>query len=566
MPSRLAAALDSANPMQGGLSEHTLMVRSFRLTCLLAAVLLPVFGWFFHASGVPVVDPWPVRIAGSLLMTAGGVLTYLSEWFRAHLRHVYRAFTYGATVYFAWLVWANSLAPDYAVGYLFVFVMSALTYSLSHTTPAPFGRYLAFSTVVACVSVLMTRDPAASPSVFLLTTGSLTALVYVAVVARMATHEALVQSRERLAAAEALAGTGSWDHDLRTGHRLWSDGLYRLLGAQPPTDGTSAPSLAGAVHADDREAVEAARARLLASGTRTDFRFRVARPTGEMRSFRAVVRLARDRSGRPLRFTGAVVDVTEHDRREADLRRARDLAEASDRAKSAFLANMSHEIRTPLTAIIGYAQLLGEETGDEHRDLVAPIETGGVRLLDTLNSVLDLARMESGAAATPRVAVDAGAEARAAVAMLRGRAEAQGLALTAHVEDGVPAVLADRGGLGRVLANLVSNAVKFTDAGGVTVAVRRDGGRVALSVSDTGCGMDDAFLATLYEPFQQASTGWARSHEGTGLGLTITRRLVDDMGGEITVESAPGEGTTFTVRLDAAPEAPRVSARERAAA
>ena len=570
MPSRLALAVDSLNPMRGEIGADLLAQRAFRLTGLLAIVLLPLYGWIYHASGLSVVDPWLLRGGFSAVIACLVALTYVSEPVRRSARVIHEATMVSLTTYFGWLASANGLAADYAVGFLFVFAGLALSHSIAYTRCEPFARYLVFSAAVSVLAVTITPEAGVSRPLFLLSVGGLALMLYVAVGARMATHEALAKSRERLAAAEALAGTGSWDHDFKAGHRIWSDGLYGLFGMTPPADrSVSAPALYEAIHPSDRAEVENARTRMLAEGTQRSFRFRAVGPDGDVRSFRAVVTLARDRAGRPELATGAVVDMTEHDRREAALRDALGRAEEGARAKSDFLANMSHEIRTPLTAIIGYAQILADEIGDAHTDLVGPIETGGLRLLDTLNSVLDLARMEAGHSDLALTPVDAGAEARATVEMLAGRASARGLALEAHVDTAVPPVLADRAALGRVLANLVSNAVKFTDAGEVTVCVRNDRGAVEVAVTDTGCGMDDAFLASLYEPFLQASTGWGRSHEGTGLGLTITRRLVEGMGGEIRVASAPGVGTTFTVVLrtaEALAEAPSVSAREPAAA
>ena len=561
MSPRFVVAVNSVNPMQSGIGERTLMLRAFRLTSVLAAALMPTYAWFFHASGQPVVDPWALRLGLAAAALGLFALTYVSEGVRRHMRALHEATSYALTTYFAGLTAANGLAPDYAVGYLFVFAGLALSHSIAYTSCAPFARYLAFSMAVALALVAVSPEATVSLPIFLLSIASLAAMLYVVVVARVATYAALACSRERLAAAETLAGMGNWSHDLRTGHRVWSDNLYRLFDVAPADDtfGTSAPSLLTVVRPEDRAAVERCRDSLIESGSSAEVRFR-ATVGGEPRGFRIVAAVDRDRAGRPVQLTGAVVDVTDDDRREAELRAARDRAEEGARAKSAFLANMSHEIRTPLTAIIGFAQLLGEETGPEHRDLVGPIESGGLRLLDTLNSVLDLARMEAGHADLALAPVDVGAEVRAVVEMLGGRAAERGLALTADVAPGMPHALADRGALGRVLANLVSNAVKFTDAGRVRVCVYpaggapggAPGGGVEVAVTDTGCGMDDAFLATLYEPFQQASTGWGRSHEGTGLGLTITRRLVEDMGGTIRVESRKGEGTTFAVVLPAA--------------
>ena len=237
----------------------------------------------------------------------------------------------------------------------------------------------------------------------------------------------------------------------------------------------------------------------------------------------------------------------------ADLVAARERAGAAERAKAAILANMSHEFRTPITSILGFADLLRAETGGRVDDLVDPIERAGQRLSDTLGAVIDLARLESGAAPPDAGGrLDVAAEAADVVALFRADADAKGLALVLDAAPGAE-VCARRPALSRALANVVHNAVRFTERGGVTVRVRQVGPDVEVRVVDTGPGMDPAFLPRAFEPFEQASTGHGRSHEGSGLGLPVAGRLVRSMGGEAGAESEPGRGTTVTFRLPAAP-------------
>ncbi|MEM1054613.1 MAG: ATP-binding protein [Bacteroidota bacterium] len=232
---------------------------------------------------------------------------------------------------------------------------------------------------------------------------------------------------------------------------------------------------------------------------------------------------------------------------EAELLAARRDAEEVARLKSAFLANMSHEIRTPLTAIIGYAELLGEEVAGEPRELAQIIEKGGMRLLDTLNSILDLARLDSGTEALYPRPLDLAQHVRQSVGLLRSLAETKNLSLHVQIaEDPLPVVI-DAGALDRVVTNLVGNAIKFTEVGGVTVSLGLDGSEVILRVADTGIGIDEAFVPELFSEFRQESEGDARRHEGSGLGLAITHRLVTLMGGSIAVESRKGVGSTFSI-------------------
>ena len=568
---RLAHFVDSVNPMAGRLTGSLLTLRSFRLSCLIAALLLPAFGWLYHTSGSAVVDPWAFRWAGTVLAVVAFAATYASEWVRRHTCPLHQGGIYGMTAYFSWLTWANGLSADYAVGYLLVFVVLALSHSLAYTERRPFVRYLVVSTAAALAVVAASPEAGVPRPLFAASVGALASLLYIAVVARMATYRALEVSQAQHTAAEALAGAGSWEVRLTDSHRTWSEGTYRLFGLPL---GSGPPSMLDLIHPDDRAAVQAVRGELIASGGTAEHTFRTVAADGTTRTLRSISRAEAARDGTVKRIYGALLDVSEQAAREEALRDARDRAEEGARAKSAFLANMSHEIRTPLTAIIGFAQLLGEETGPEHRDLVRPIEAGGLRLLDTLNSVLDLARMDAGHIDLTAGPVDTGAEVRSVVELLGRHAARKGVALVAEVAPGTPAAWADRPAVARVLANLVSNAVKFTDAGHVTVAARPAAGLagtgVELCVTDTGCGMSPTFLEAIYQPFQQASTGWGRTHEGTGLGLTIVHRLVGGMGGEVAVESAVGRGTRFTVRLPAAPadvlaDVPTVSARARAA-
>ena len=242
-------------------------------------------------------------------------------------------------------------------------------------------------------------------------------------------------------------------------------------------------------------------------------------------------------------------DVTERFRYEEELRNARDVAEEMVRLKDAFLANMSHEIRTPLTAIIGFASILGDELDEQHREFIGHIHSNGTRLMEALNSVLDLARLEAGGVALELVRVDIHEAVREALGAFRALAEARGLKLEASLSLEDPSLWLDARCFDRVLTNLLGNAIRFTEAGYVRVDVRSDGDHVQISVEDTGIGIGEEFLPHLFKPFRQESSGFSRSHEGTGLGLTITQRLVQVMGGTIDVESRRGSGSAFRIRF-----------------
>ncbi|WP_022835842.1 PAS domain S-box protein [Salisaeta longa] len=235
-------------------------------------------------------------------------------------------------------------------------------------------------------------------------------------------------------------------------------------------------------------------------------------------------------------------------RYEKQLIRAKETAETMNRLKTTFLANMSHEIRTPLTSIIGFSEVIGDDPSAAAT--YAPvIHRSGRRLLRTLNSVLDFAQLEAGAFTHAPVALNVTALAEQVLDDFRPDARHKNLTLSLVAEGPVEARLDERA-LERVLVNLIANAIKFTPEGSVTVSVTTpDDAHVSIAVRDTGVGIDPSFLPDVFNEFQQESSGNTRQFEGSGLGLTITKRLVELMGGTIAVESTKGQGATFTVTL-----------------
>ncbi|MDQ3388413.1 MAG: PAS domain S-box protein, partial [Gemmatimonadota bacterium] len=239
--------------------------------------------------------------------------------------------------------------------------------------------------------------------------------------------------------------------------------------------------------------------------------------------------------------------------------RIEDLAEAT-RAKDRFLATMSHELRTPLNAILGYTELLDTgvsgELNDPQRAQLERIRASGKHLLDLINDVLDVVRAEAGALRVELQPLRLGATLREAVTLVHPQAEAKGLTLTVEPMEGTaPSVLGDPRRLRQVLVNLISNAVKFTDRGGVRIHCGTRGESVvSLSVEDTGIGIEPEKVKDLFSEFFQADADLTRRYGGSGLGLAISRRLARLMGGEIEVESTPGKGSRFTLLLPRAPE------------
>jgi len=236
------------------------------------------------------------------------------------------------------------------------------------------------------------------------------------------------------------------------------------------------------------------------------------------------------------------------------LQQANEGLKQANKLKDEFLANTSHELRTPLTAILGFTSVLQEETDDHHSEFLELIEMNGQRLLNTVNSLLDIAKLRAGMVDMERAPVAMRAVSERIARMLQPLAEQKGLEMRVLPDADDAEAFVDRRYLEQILFNLVGNAIKFTPEGRVEVDVVAQAHTVILQVSDTGVGIDEAFLPHLFEEFKQESSGLNRSHEGSGLGLSITARLVNMMEGTIEVESEKGEGTTFTVAFPQAEE------------
>jgi signal transduction histidine kinase len=261
--------------------------------------------------------------------------------------------------------------------------------------------------------------------------------------------------------------------------------------------------------------------------------------------------------------------ATNLNRTNDELRRLYEELETASRHKSEFLANMSHELRTPLNAIIGFSQVLKQqmygELNEKQAEYVDDVLTSGQHLLNLINDILDLAKVEAGRMELQPSIFPLGGALETAVSMVRESAARQGLTLVSEIAPSIGLIEGDERKIKQIIFNLLSNAVKFTpDGGRVTLAARTAGDHVEIAVRDTGVGIDTEHQEKIFEEFYQV--GAAKTQEGTGLGLALTRSLVELHGGHLSVKSTPGEGSTFTVILPlhqagAAPEtAPAMTA------
>jgi PAS domain S-box-containing protein len=383
------------------------------------------------------------------------------------------------------------------------------------------------------------------------------------VTARVEAEAALRESRDVLTLAMRGGSMGAWSRNLATNEVWWSAELEGIFGLQPGEFSRTDAGFFGLIHDDDRQRVRVAVDQAVESRSDYIVEFRFRHASGEWRWMegrgRAVY--ADDRTARNLYGIG--VDVTERKRAEIALNDAKLAAESANQLKDQFLATLSHELRTPLNAILGYARMLQTNAiaPEKRQRAIDVIERNAVAQNQLVEDLLDMSRITTGKVRLDPQPVPVITVLQEAVEGVKPAADAKGVALEFDFDPFAGTVRADTSRLQQVFWNVLTNAVKFTTKRGrVTVSLRRNDAHVEIVIADTGAGIPPEFLPFVFEPFRQAEGRFDRTHGGLGLGLAITRQLVELHGGTIEVSSPGiGYGASFTIHL------PRVSADDTAA-
>ncbi len=395
------------------------------------------------------------------------------------------------------------------------------------------------------------------------------------ITARKTAETQLQTTLDRYNLAISGASDGLWDWNVVTDAIYFSPSYSRVLGYSPDEMPKTGALWREIVHPDDADKTRAAIGDFLKAGEQVyTLSFRARHKDGTWRTLRSRGEAQCDEEGRITRVSGVHTDITEQQRLEDNLRAlnasleaqahdltaARDAAEAANQAKTEFLANMSHEIRTPMNAVLGLARLLGLSAPltDKQREFIRVLQQSADSLLDLINDLLDISKIESRNLQLEQVPLRLPDIVAEVMRMLEVPARDKGLRLEVAYADAAAAgqaFVGDPTRLRQILLNLASNAVKFTEAGEVRIMLasapsdQPDVDRVELCVSDTGIGIAADKLDSIYNKFVQADSSVNRKYGGTGLGLAITKSLTELMGGTIDVDSTPGKGSVFSVRL-----------------
>lgn len=369
-------------------------------------------------------------------------------------------------------------------------------------------------------------------------------------------QQELLKKEERYRLVIQGSNDGVWDWDILTDETFWNDRLYQILGLQRDKAPPVTDMFWELCHEADRERVNKALYDHLNGKTRLFHEeFRLRHSSGTYRYCLSKGEAQRDKNGQAIRMAGMMTDISEHKDLETKLADSRNQLEIANSRKDQFLANMSHEFRTPLNAIIGFSEMILSgmaNTCEKQARYAENIAISGKHLLNMVNDLLDIARIETGQIHLFPETVPLESIVQEVYEVVKEPAAQKNITIQYEVKRDVRLVYADTARLRQIFYNLISNAIKFNRPGGsIFIRVFKTGDReeIICEVEDTGIGISNENIGKLFSQFYQVDSSYSRTGEGTGLGLTLTKKLVELHGGQIAVQSKAGVGSVFTFTL-----------------